>query len=319
MRENVEMNEKTSFLRNVIGEYMTTLGEKDSRVVVVNADLSATCRNKGFVEQFPDRAFNMGIAEQTLVSFATGLASEGFLPYAFSMAPFLSMRACEQCRTDVAYGNQNVRLMSVYSGVSGGISGATHWGMEDCGIMTSIPGITVFEVSDASQAKKLMDFTLNFSGPVYIRITVEPTQDIYDDSIAVKAGGSQLARGGNDGAILCSGVVVQHALEAADLIRQETGKGIRVVDLYSIKPVDEDAVLSAAETGNIIVAQDHNIFGGLGSMTSSVLARNGISVKLKVMGITDQFVPMAHAPYLYKQFGIDAVGLKTAMIELMGE
>ena len=313
------MSVQISFLRNVIGEYMVVLGKKDSRVVIVNADLSATCRNKGFVEQFPDRAFNVGIAEQNMVSFAAGLANEGFLPYAFSMAPFLSMRACEQCRTDVAYGNQNVRLMGVYAGVSGGISGATHWGIEDCGIMAAIPGITIFEVSDAAQARRLMDYSLVYPGPIYIRITIEPTQDIYDESITVKAGGSHLVHNGDDGSFLCSGVIVQHAIRAAEMVEIETGKRIRVLDLYSIKPIDEKAILQAAETGFVIVAQDHNVIGGLGSIVSSVLAKNGIVANLRIMGIEDRFVPMAHAPYLYRQFGIDAVGLKTAMLRMLGE
>ena len=145
------MSDNKSFLRNVIGEYMTHLGDVNERVVVVNADLSGTCRNKNFVNKYPNRSFNTGIAEQNMVSFGAGLACEGFVPYVFSMAPFLTMRACEQCRTDVAYGNRNVRMIGVYAGVSGGISGATHWAIEDCGIMTSIPNIAVFEVSDANQ------------------------------------------------------------------------------------------------------------------------------------------------------------------------
>lgn len=121
------MSENKSFLRNVIGEYMAELGERYNDVVVVNADLAGTCRNKSFVEKYPERSFNTGIAEQNMVSFGAGLACEGFKPYVFSMAPFLTMRACEQCRTDVAYGNRDVKMIGVYAGLSGGISGATHW------------------------------------------------------------------------------------------------------------------------------------------------------------------------------------------------
>ena len=190
-----------SFLRNVIGEYMTNLGDLDNKVVIVNADLAGTCRNRGFAQKYPERSFNTGIAEQNMVSFAAGLACEGFKPYAFSMAPFLTMRACEQCRTDVAYGNRNVKLIGVYAGVSGGISGATHWALEDVGIMTSIPNITVFEVSDANQTRSLLKYTLNYNGPTYIRSSVEQTEDIYNEDIEVKAGGSITVKHGNDGAI----------------------------------------------------------------------------------------------------------------------
>ena len=235
----------------------------------------------------------------------------------FSMAPFLTMRACEQCRTDVAYGNQNVRMIGVYAGVSGGISGATHWAIEDCGIMTSIPNIAVFEVSDANQAKNLLDYSLKYNGPMYIRSSVEPTENIYDEDVDVCAGGSTLVMDGDDGAFLCSGVIVQHAVAAAKRIREETGKKIRVVDMYSIKPIDKNAIYEATITGNVIVAQDHNIYGGLGSMVSLVIAENNLSTRFKVCGVPDKFVAMAHAGYLYRQFGIDAEGLKMEMIKML--
>ena len=306
-----------SFLRNVIGEYMTVLGNKSDRVVVVNADLSHTCKNTHFAEEFSERSFNMGIAEQNMVSFAAGLASEGFIPYAFSMAPFLTMRACEQCRTDVAYGKKNVRLIGIYAGVSGGISGATHWAIEDVGIMTSVPGITVFEVSDANQAKRLLDLSLEYSGPMYIRCGIEPTEDIYDEDVRVSEGSSITVTEGDDGAILCSGVVVQYARKAAENIYERFCRRIRVVDMYSVKPVDRDAVISAAKTDNVVVAQDHNVFGGLGSMVARVIAEEGISTGLRILGVPDRFTPMAHAPYLYGQFGYDEKGITETMLEML--
>ncbi len=295
---------------------MTELGKANKKVLVLNADLAGTCRNKSFVNTFPDRAFNVGIAEQNMVSFAAGLACEGFIPYAFSMAPFLTMRACEQCRTDVAYGNRNVRLVGVYAGLSGGISGATHWAMEDCGIMTSIPQMAVFEVSDANQAQRLLDFTLTYDGPVYIRSGVEPVENRYDTNVLIKAGGSTLARGGTDGAILCSGVLVQYALAAAKHIEQREKISVRVVDMYSIKPVDRKAIVDAAKTGHVLVAQDHNVIGGLGSIVALTIAEAGISTKFRVVGVPDQFVAMAHAGYLYHMFGMDAYGLEKKMMAL---
>ena len=152
-----------SYLRNVIGEYMSVLGEKNDKVLVINADLAATCRNKAFKEKFSEREFSVGIAEQNMVSFAAGLSLEGFIPFVFSMAPFLTMRACEQVRTDVAYGNKNVKLISVYSGVSGGVSGATHWGLEDIGIVTSMPGINVIETSDKVLAEMMLELSVNMT------------------------------------------------------------------------------------------------------------------------------------------------------------
>ncbi|MBQ7076686.1 MAG: hypothetical protein IJM91_00940 [Lachnospiraceae bacterium] len=306
-----------SFLRNVIGEYMTTLGDKEAKVLLVNADLAGTCRNKSFIEKYPNRSFNVGIAEQNMVSFAAGMATEGFIPYTFSMAPFLSMRALEQVRTDVAYGNRNVRLISVYAGVSGGISGATHWGIEDVGIMTSIPNIAVFEVSDAVLARKVMDYSLIHEGPMYVRCTVEPVDDIYDENIDVRPGGSIEAVKGDDGAILCTGVTVQYAIEAVHKIKEDCGKDIRVIDLYSVKPIDREAVISASKTGKVVVVQDHNVSGGLGSIVGTVIAEEGISTKLKILGVKDEFVPMAHAPYLYHEFKMDADGIYETMKSML--
>ncbi len=308
-----------SFLRNVIGEHIVNLGDINSKVVMVNADLSGTCRNRSFSEKYPQRSFNTGIAEQNLVSFSAGLACEGFIPYVFSMAPFLTMRACEQVRTDVAYGNRKVRLIGVYAGVSGGISGATHWAIEDVGIMTAIPNMAVFEVSDACQARRMLDYSLNYDGPLYIRCGVEPTMDIYDKDVFVEIGGSKVVIDGDDGAILCSGVVVQYALEASRMLYEDTGKRVRVVDMYSIKPIDVNAVISAAKTGSVIVVQDHNVICGLGSIVATEMAKAGISCNFKILGINDRFVAMAHAPYLYGMFGMDSEGICKEMREMILE
>lgn len=304
------------FLRNVVGEYMETLGEKDSSVLVVNADLSGTCRNTSFVEKFSNRSFNVGIAEQNMVSFAAGLAHEGFKPYVFSMAPFLSMRACEQVRTDVAYGNKNVKMISVYAGVSGGISGATHWGIEDCGIMTSIPNIVVFELSGEKMAKKVLDYTLENKRPFYIRVGVDPVFETYDDDFKIVEGGSTELIEGKDGYILCSGVTVYHAVEASKILK-EKGLSVGVIDMYSIKPFDKEAVLKALKTNNIIVAQDHNLFGGLGSMIAKYLLESGFNCNYKILGINDEFIAMAHAPFLYEKYKIDAKGIASSFIELL--
>ena len=153
-------------VRDVAGKYISKLGEKSDKVVVVNADLSGTSRNKGFCEEFPDRSFNVGIAEQNMVSFAAGLAHEGFIPYAFTMAPFISMRACEQCRTDVAYERLNVRLIGNYAGYSSGVSGATHCALEDCAIMGSMAGMTVLEPGDPYQICKMLEASLTWDGPI---------------------------------------------------------------------------------------------------------------------------------------------------------
>lgn len=298
---------------------MTSLKKLNNKVVVVNADLTGTCRTKQFSATYPESSFNVGIAEQNMVSFSAGLAHEGFIPYAFSMAPFISMRACEQCRTDVAYANVNVRLVATYAGCSGGISGATHWGMEDVAIMTSMANMTVLELSDTTQARKLLEKTLDYKGPVYIRSSVTNVSSIYSEEDNFDIGKSFECVSGDDGAFLCSGNIVQYAIEAANIIKETIGKNIRVVDLYSIKPIDQRAVVAALKTKNVIVAQDHNIIGGLGDIVSRIAVQEKIMPNMKVLGINDEFIPMAHAEYIYHKYEIDCEGLKKNMLSLLGE
>ena len=310
--------EQKYFLRDVVGGYLKTLGEKDSRTVLVNADLMGTCRNRSFAEAFPERSFNVGIAEQDMVSFAAGLAHEGFKPYAFSMAPFISMRACEQVRTDVAYENLDVTLAAPYAGLSGGISGATHWSIEDCGIMTSFPNMTVLEPCDPVQAQRMMDFTLEHTGPVYLRISVEPVYSIYPEDYTFTPGKGYTIREGSDGAFICSGVTVKYAVLAAEILEKQHGISVKVIDMPSIKPVDHEAVIAAAGTGAVIAAQDHNVIGGLGQAAGNVIAGSGIGTRFRTVGISDTFVSMAHAEYLYHHFGYDTEGLVRSMLELKG-
>jgi len=305
------------FLRDVTGNYLEKMGIEDEKILVVNADLMGTCRNRSFVEKFPNRSFNVGIAEQNLVSFAAGLASEGFKPYAFTMAPFMSMRACEQVRTDVAYNNKNVKLISVYSGLSGGISGPTHWGIEDCAIMCAIPNMIVIEPCDKTETESLLDISKNDNRPMYFRITTEKTHSIYSKKNKFKIGKANIPVKGDDGAIICSGVTVQFAVEASKLIKELTGKSFRVVDMHTIKPIDESAIISAAKTKRVIVVQDHNTIGGLGSMVSSVIVKNGLSTKYRVLGIPDTYGVIGHALYLYHKYGYDTDGIVKTALEMI--
>jgi transketolase len=304
-------------LRDAIGNHMKELGRINEKVIVVNADLMGTCRTRSFSEAYPQRTFNVGIAEQDMISFSAGFAHEGFIPYAFSMAPFISMRACEQCRTDVAYGHLPVRMVATYAGYSGGISGATHWGVEDCAIMGSMAGMTVLEPSDPYQACKMLEATLDKEGPVYIRSSVEPVPVIYDQKYSYQIGKSSVVRNGCDGTFIVSGITVHFAIEAADRIQALSGKKIQVIDMSTIKPIDRDAVMSAVKTKNIITAQDHNVVGGLGYYTAAVIAETGCAVKFKILGCPDQFIPMAHAPFLYHKYEFDTDGLVKNMLQML--
>ncbi len=315
MKMDIDLSKPVG-LREVSGRYLTALGEKDEKVLVLAADLLGTSRAKDFRKHFPERTFNVGIAEQFMVSFAAGLAHEGFKPYVCSMAPFLSMRSCEQARTDVAYGNVDVRIIGVYAGCASGISGATHSGLEDCAIFCGMPNMTVLEPSDASMTCRMLDATLTHSGPVYLRNGIDPARPIYPENMEYQIGRAIETRAGSDGAFICSGPVVKYALDAADILEKEDGLKIRVVDMHTLKPIDVDAVLSAAETGHVIAAQDHNLIGGLGYTVAAILAERGISIRYKMLGVADKFVPIATPEYLFGQYGFDTAGLARNMREL---
>lgn len=312
-------NSKLYYLRDVVGNAVIDIGTKNEKVVVVSANVMSSSRVGDSVNKFPQRAFNVGIAEQDMISFAAGLAKESLIPYAFTMAPFMSMRACEQVRTDVAYNHLNVRMFASYAGVSGGISGATHWGIEDCSIMTGMPGMVVLEPCDPVQAKKMVEASLSYEGPIYMRIGIEPVKKVYDDSYEYTIGKAQYVKKGNDGAFVCSGITVKYALEAAKRLKEDYDLDIMVLDMHTIKPIDEEAILEASKTGNIIVAQDHNIVGGLGSMVSMVLSQKGVGINFKILGLPDEFVTMAHAPFLYHKYGYDLEGLYLEMKKMVNK
>lgn len=314
---DLDNNFEKTFLRDAVGNASLELAEKRNDICLVSANVMSSCRVLSSMEKFPERSFCVGIAEQEMISFSAGLASEGLIPFAFTMAPFMSMRACEQVRTDLAYNRMNVNLVAPYAGVSGGISGATHWAIEDCAIMRAIPGITVLEPSDAIQAKKMVEAAAEVGGPTYIRVGIEPVPHIYTEEYNYEMGKADTLLEGDDGVFICSGIMVKYAIMAANRIRKNNGKLIRVVDMHTIKPLDLEAVEKATLTGKIVVAQDHNVVGGLGEAVASAVAMMGKSVKLRIVGIPDKFIVMAHAPYLYKKYGMDDNGLYNSMLELL--
>lgn len=295
--------------RDVAGDYLVELGRKYEKIVLVNADLAGSSRTRGFVRAFPDRSYNIGIAEQNMVSFAAGLAHEGYMPFACTMAPFLSMRACEQVRTDVCYGELPVRFLGTGAGYSAGTSGATHCALEDVAIMGSMAGMTVLEPGDPYQVVKMLDASATWEGPLYIRMGREATQPIYPEDYDYQIGKAITASEGGDGAIIACGITVVHALEAAKRLKAECGADIRVVDMHTIKPLDVEAVVSAARTGRVLVAHDHNIIGGLGFYVAAAIAQAGIACKFKILGCPDRFVPLATTEYLYQLNEYDADGL----------
>lgn len=304
--------------RMMTGKILVELAGNDKRIVCVNADLSKTANVDDFGTAFPGRSFDVGIAEQNMAAFAAGLAHEGFIPFINSMATFLSMRACEQIRTDGCYGNVPLRIIGLYSGYSGALMGATHCATEDVAILGSMGGMTVLEPSDSFMYRKMIEQTMDLKSPVYFRHGERtPFAHIYGGEFDYEVGKAMIAHEGDDGAFICSGITVHFALEAARRLKEELGVHIRVVDMHTIKPLDADAVISAARTGRLIAAQDHSVIGGLGYHVASVIAQAGISCRFKILGAQDRYVPLATSSYLYRLNGYDAEGLFRNMKEFV--
>ena len=310
---NLNIESVMTSLRDAMGNYLTEMGGKYDNMVAVTADVASSSRITAFIEKYPDKYYNVGIAEQQLMSFCAGLANEGFRPYAFSFAPFATMRACEQVRTDICYPNLPVVIIGNGAGYSNGVSGATHCALEDCAIFTSFPNMTVIEPGDPFMAAKILEATMAWDGPIYIRMGREATSALYPDDVEYKIGKALIPREGSDGAFITAGIVTHHAMAAAEQIKEETGKEIRVVDMHTIKPLDVEAILEAAKTGRIVCAQDHNIIGGLGYAVGTVLAENGCDCKYKVLGCVDEFLPIATPDFLYHKYAFDAEGLAKHM------
>ncbi|MCI8597211.1 MAG: transketolase family protein [Lachnospiraceae bacterium] len=304
-------------LRDAVGACLESLGEQYPNMIVCSADVDVSSRISGFKKKFPERSYNVGIAEQDLMSFCAGMAIEGFIPFAFSFAPFASMRAAEQVRTDICYSNLPVRIVANYAGYSGAESGCTHCALEDCAIMSSFANMTVIEPGDPFQIARVLKATMEWPGPVYIRMGKEATTSLYEESEKYEIGKALTPRAGEDGAFIASGIVVHHAMEAAEIVKAKTGAEIRVIDMHTIKPLDKEAVIEAAKTGRIVCAQDHNRIGGLGYAVGNTLAEAGVSCKFKILGCPDEFVPLATPNFLYHLNEYDAEGLANNMMKML--
>ena len=304
-------------LRDAVGDCIASIGEKYPNMITVSADVDVSSRLTQFKEKCPGRSFNVGIAEQDLMSWSAGMAHEGFIPFAFSFAPFASMRACEQVRTDICYANLPVKIICNYAGYSGGESGVTHCALEDCAIMSSFPNMTVIEPGDPLQIAKVLEAAVKLDGPVYIRFGREATSSLYSEDQEYVIGKALVPREGNDGVFIASGIVVYHAIKAAEIVKEKTGAEIKVIDMHTIKPLDKEAVLEAAKTGRIVCAQDHNKIGGLGYHVGICLAEAGISCKFRILGCPDEFVPLATPDFLYHLNEYDAEGLAKNMMEML--
>lgn len=295
--------------RKSYGEALLELGKENEKVVVLDADLATATKTEMFAKEFQDRFFDMGIAEQNMIGTAAGLATCGKIPFASTFAMFAAGRAYDQIRNSICYPNLNVKICATHAGITVGEDGATHQMIEDISLMRTIPNMTVICTSDDTQTRWAVNEIAKFEGPVYLRLCRLATPKIYENEKFEIGKGIQIGDG-TDATIIATGVVVAEAIGAMKELR-DRGINIRVIDMHTIKPIDEDIIIKAAkETKKIITIEDHSIIGGLGSAVCEVLSEN-YPTKVYRMGIKDEFGKSGKAEDLLKYFKID----KNAIIE----
>lgn len=291
--------------RESYGETLLELGEQNNNVVVLDADLSAATKTNLFAQKYPERFFDMGIAEANMIGTAAGLATCGKIAYASTFAAFAAGRAYDQIRCSVAYPKLNVKICATHSGITVGEDGATHQMIEDLSMMRTMPNMLVMCTSDDLQTKWAVQEISKYEGPVYLRLARVKTKKIYDENQKFELGKAIQIGEGTDATVFATGVTVEQALLAKDELEKQ-GINIRVVDIHTIKPIDEKMIIKCAqETKKLISVEDHNIIGGLGSAISEVLT-DKYPQKLTRLGIKDCFGMSGKAEELVKYFGIDS-------------
>lgn len=297
------MKEEKKATRQSFGEMLEQLGGENKDIVVLDADLSEATKTSIFAKKFPERFFDMGIAEANMMGVAAGMASCGKIPYVSTFAAFAAGRAYDQIRSSICYPNLNVKICATHCGITVGEDGATHQMLEDLALMRVLPNMTVLCPSDDVGTKYLIEEISKIKGPVYVRLARLATPGIYEENQKFEIGKAIQIGEGTDATVFATGVVVPEAIKAKELLEKE-GINIRVVDMHTIKPIDKDIIIkSAKETKKLISIEDHSIIGGLGSAISEVLA-DEYPCKLIRMGIKDVFGQSGNAVELLKYFGL---------------
>lgn len=290
--------------RDAIIERLIVNAKKDKRILVVDPDVGSATRTWRFGQRYPERFFEMGIAEQNAYGVAAGLASCGYNVFAATFAVFASMRAVEMIRTSAAYPRLNVKVIGGYAGISNGKDGATHQSVEDVAIMRALPNMTVVSVADKYAADRITDALCNFEGPAYLRAEYDETGEVYDETASFEIGKANVLREGRDCTIIAYGSAVVRAMEAAKELL-ESGIDAGVIDMFTLKPLDEDAVVKAVETtGAVVTVEDHGIIGGIGSAVADVIAGRQLSCKFMRIAIQDAYTESGLTEQLRDKYGI---------------
>jgi transketolase len=312
---NTQITEKKpEATRNAYGNALLELGRTRPEIVALDADLSGSTKTGKFAKEFPDRFFNMGIAEQDMVGTAAGLALSGKIPFASTFAVFETGRAWDQIRLTVCYSNTNVKLVATHGGITVGEDGASHQALEDVALMRALPNMTVIVPADATETAAVIKSVADTRGPVYVRLGRAKVPYVMPDDYAFTPGKAYVFHIGKDVNIIANGIMVGIAKDAASALAKD-GIDAGVINMSTVKPLDEGVLLSAAKSSGLVVtAEEHSVIGGLGSAVSEYLSEN-CPVTVKRIGINDSFGCSGNAGDLMKFHGITADDIVTRIKE----
>ncbi|MCH3954535.1 MAG: transketolase family protein [Eubacterium sp.] len=301
--------------RAAYGEFLVEEGKVNPDLVVLDADLSASTKTNGFAKAYPERFFDMGIAEQNMMGAAAGLALSGKTVCASSFAMFASGRAFEIIRNSIGYTHANVKVCATHAGITVGPDGASHQTFEDLALMRTIPGMTVVCPCDAVSAKKLLKQAVEMDGPAYIRLGRAAVPVFYEEKDELTLGKGNQLRPGRDVTVIATGIMVASAMEAASQMAEER-IDVRVIDIHTLKPLDEDIIVKAAqETGKIVTAEEHSVIGGLGGAVAEVTARK-CPCRIAMVGQHDTFGESGNPDELREKYGMTAADIVNAIREI---
>lgn len=311
------MEEKIA-TRVAYGKVLVELGEKNENIVVLDADLAKSTKTLEFGKHFPERFFDMGIAEQNMIGTAAGLAAAGKVPFCSSFAVFATGRVYDQVRNSVAYPRLNVKIAATHAGITVGEDGSSHQAIEDIALMRALPNMTVFVPADAVETEAAVRAAVDVEGPVYIRLGRSAVPVIHKNkrNFQFRAGKAMWLRRGHDAVVIATGIMVAAALEAAEILSRKA-IDVGVLDVHTVKPLDKEAVIKAArQAGAIVTAEEHNIIGGLGSAVAEVLVEE-YPVPVKRVGIGDTFGESGKPAELLEKYGLTAENIVSAVEEVL--
>ncbi len=307
---------KKKATRAAYGEFLVREGANNEKLIVMDADLSGSTKTKEFAKVFPERFVQSGIAEQDLMAEAAGIALSGHVVCASTFAMFAAGRAYEIIRNSIGYTGANVKICATHAGITVGEDGASHQTFEDIALMREIPGMVVVNPADAVSAGALLKKVVDMDGPAYVRLGRASVPVLYDEDHQFQLGKAEMLRDGSDITVIATGIMVSAAVEAAESLAEE-GISVRVLDMHTIKPLDEEAVIKAAkETGKIVTAEEHSVIGGLGSAVAETVVRN-CPVPVEMVGQKDVFGESGKPDELLKKYGMTAGDVVEAVKKLV--